>query len=367
MPVHRRRLVSLWRSSRIVSLVAIAVLVSLAVVATMPSGRHQVVSQRDANLATQLTDSTTEKETASRRIYPYSIVAGGVQSPTEVMQAVADDPTVAAHYAGIDSSRLRVDHVSGTPRAYVSYRRGGQVYWTSHAIALHDGEAILTDGVTTLRARCGNMLSDTPQQPVALDEPDLGDFELIDDPGDGRLLDAIFMSAGPSLLGAPPLTVLPENNGPGVFTHGPEGTYFAGLGLSDPVDPAVDPGVVISGPVISPFPPIDELPITSVLVPGPSTTSHLGPGLSAEAYLMGFGAIDPGDPAFRSGDPGDPAFRSGDIIDDPGITSRSPIDEQPITPVPVPEPGTIALVGLGLAAIVRHARQRLHKDQNTAE
>jgi hypothetical protein len=104
-------------------------------------------------------------------VYPYSVIPGGAYSATELDAAVRSDSVVAAHYAVFDRSQLRTTRAAQSAAVYVSYRRGDQVYWTRHKVRLAAQEALLTDGVNTARARCGNRISFTPQRPTEAGEP----------------------------------------------------------------------------------------------------------------------------------------------------------------------------------------------------
>jgi hypothetical protein len=44
-------------------------------------------------------------------------------------------------------------------------------------VALRPGEQLLTDGRNEIRARCGNRISDTPQEPTAPKEPEVTEFD----------------------------------------------------------------------------------------------------------------------------------------------------------------------------------------------
>jgi hypothetical protein len=113
---------------------------------------------------------------APRRIYPYSIVPGGVHDAAELARIVKADPVVAQHYAGLRLDAVRDVTVTRPRAVYVSYRKGDQVYWTAKKLTLKAGETLLTDGSIELRARCGNMISDTPRLPVEAAGP--GEEEL---------------------------------------------------------------------------------------------------------------------------------------------------------------------------------------------
>jgi hypothetical protein len=117
-------------------------------------------------------DATDATPSRARRVYPYSIVPGGVTSRAELARAVMADKVVAAHYAGFAVEKASLRTVAGARAVYVSYRKGGQVYWTAHKVTLAEGEAILSDGSNDIRARCGNRISETPQLPVESNGPD---------------------------------------------------------------------------------------------------------------------------------------------------------------------------------------------------
>ncbi len=108
---------------------------------------------------------------AARRIYPFSIIPGGVADKDELARVIRTDAVVAAHYAGFDVANARAVTVT-TPRAvYVSYRKGDQVYWTKKKLMLAPGETLLSDGRNEMRARCANRISDVPMYPVEANGP----------------------------------------------------------------------------------------------------------------------------------------------------------------------------------------------------
>jgi hypothetical protein len=110
-------------------------------------------------------------EQSRRAFYPYSVIPGGVESAVELQNAVAHDPVVAAHYKGFDLVRARVIRLNHARAAYVSYRKGNDVFWTSERMRLAKGETVITDDKHMLRTRCGNQISEVPLAPVALAEP----------------------------------------------------------------------------------------------------------------------------------------------------------------------------------------------------
>jgi len=128
-----------------------------------------------------------------RKVFPFSIVPGGILNRQDVESKVDADQTVKSHYGGIQVDKLKPYRLTQPAHGYVSYRVGNRVFWTSKRLYLKPGEMLLSDGANLLRARCGNRLSSTPQAPVmpvgeptqaALDLPsyDLPNFQGL--PGD---------------------------------------------------------------------------------------------------------------------------------------------------------------------------------------
>src|SRR6202030_349717 len=115
--------------------------------------------------------------TGQAPVYPYSVIAGGAQSPQELRQAVAVDPVVAEHYADFDVAKARRVTLDAPQLMYVSYRIGNKVFWTKHKLALRKGEAMLSDGSNMARTRCGNRVSVMPVRPNAPAEPSSSELE----------------------------------------------------------------------------------------------------------------------------------------------------------------------------------------------
>jgi hypothetical protein len=159
----------------------------------------------------------------ARRIYPYSIVPGGVTSRAELAHAVMADKVVAAHYAGFAVDKASLRTVARARAVYVSYRKGEQVYWTARKVTLAEGESILSDGQNDIRARCGNRISDTPQLPVEVKGPDEKELDTFTEPvaqaGDGALREVAFdpdLQDGESR----PFEPSPVPNGAGLLVAG---------------------------------------------------------------------------------------------------------------------------------------------------
>ena len=104
-------------------------------------------------------------------VFPYSVIPGGIRSGQELAEAARRDALVAQHYAGFQLGAARVIRLKKDRRAYVSYRLGGQIFWTKHKVTLRAGETLVTDGKNVARGRCGNRVSDAPNLPVSPKEP----------------------------------------------------------------------------------------------------------------------------------------------------------------------------------------------------
>jgi hypothetical protein len=82
----------------------------------------------------------------TRRIYPYSVVAGGVGTRAELERIIRSDKVVAAHYAAFAVDKAQPVTVAKPRAVHVSYRKGDQVYWTAKKVMLAQGETLLSDG-----------------------------------------------------------------------------------------------------------------------------------------------------------------------------------------------------------------------------
>jgi hypothetical protein len=108
---------------------------------------------------------------SSRPVYPYSVIPQGVETAEELRTAIQQDSVVSAHYSDFRVHTARAMRLAGEHQFFVSYRVGGQVYWTKRKITLHSGERLLTDGEHLARTRCGNRLSEVPATPTVPSEP----------------------------------------------------------------------------------------------------------------------------------------------------------------------------------------------------
>jgi hypothetical protein len=113
-----------------------------------------------------------------RFYYQYSVIPGGIGSPDELREAVAEDSVVANHYADFGLKRANFVTLGRDQAFYVSYRLPSGVYWTSRPMLLHRGEKLVTDGFNLARVRCGNRLSEVPLLPVSPAQPTLAELNV---------------------------------------------------------------------------------------------------------------------------------------------------------------------------------------------
>jgi len=221
-----------------------------------------------------------------RRVFPYSVIPGGVDSTQELQNAVAHDGVVLRHYADFDLSRARIIRLDRDREMYVSYRLGDHVYWTKKKLKLRKGESVVTDGKHEARTRCGNRLSDTPSEPVSPIEPSTEALEAAPDP-------VLFVETRPPFNFQLPTSVTPTNPPGGdivppvypiIFTPGAPG----GTPPSAPVvtPPGAPGGTPPSAPVGTPFsnPPLPDPP-PPVATPEPGTLILLATGLGVFAVI----------------------------------------------------------------------------------
>jgi hypothetical protein len=133
------------------------------------------VHRRLASVAAQVSAARTWK---ARLAYAYSVIPGGVHNVHELREVAARDYVVRRHYAHFNLERAEFVRAHEARLVYMSYRRGDAILWTRKKVRLGADELLLTDGVITARARCGNQISETPRLEVAEDEPEEASFDL---------------------------------------------------------------------------------------------------------------------------------------------------------------------------------------------
>ncbi len=254
---------------------------------------HATQTKPEAGL---IAGGVREATNTPRRIYPLSVVPGGVYSSDELARARRMDSVVTAHYADFGTVAT-AGRLTQDAYMYVSYRRGDRVFWTLSKHRIPRGEAVLTDGKNLARARCGNRLSDVARQPTL--------------PGPQPTEKALNMPSLPPPLGLP---------APPLFS--PE--YEASLPVA-PTGTAASPSV--PGPAAATTPaasPLSPLGFASGI--GPAGFPYVAaPGTSTVGTKRGgSGGTTPG-----SGGPGIHAPGSG--------------------PSPVPEPASFGLLSISAA------------------
>jgi PEP-CTERM motif len=238
----------------------------------------------------------------SRAVYPYSIIAGGAESPKELKEAAAADPVVAQHYADFDITKAHRVTLDSPQLMYVSYRIGNKVFWTKHKLALRKGEPMLSDGHNMARTRCGNRVSVLPVRPNAPAEPTSSELDA-----------PVF----PAIVSSP---------------------YLAAYSVAPPA--------LYSGPIPSPGGPGASFVLVAPFFPLPGGGGIVGSKSSSTPPPgVGGGTPPPG------GGGGTPPPGGGGGTPPPGGGGTPP-------PVGVPEPGTAALVLIGLSAAAMRARRK---------
>ena len=285
----------------------------------------------DADLGTTADDQLLTSG-LGRPVYMHSVVPGGVYSASELRSAIRDDAVVAAHYRDLDQSRLRTEIVAQDRYVHVSYRKGDRIFWTKNKVLLRQGETIITDGKTQVRARCGNCISEDPLLPTSESEPEVIEFD--------KLVEGPPTSA--PALATPPIALLPE----------PMDPLGAGVGApsleAGPIEPLASGrfgnGLVppLSASNGDPTPPVDIPNGTSARPSSPNPPGTDLPPFTPFPELPPPGGNDP------------PSLLPPEHFPPPELT---PLDV-PSDPIPVPEPGTLLLIGAGVAALIR--RLRLH-------
>lgn len=183
----------------------------------------------------------------SRPVYPYSVVAGGVEDAKELKWVAEHDPIVGAHYTGFNYAHAQVVRLTLARSVYLSYRIGNRIYWTHRRVTLHKGEKLITDGRMTARTRCANRVEETPQQEaVSPAEPPAQKFDEPVRPGEGTAMQSPGVPFESAFLNRPQM--------PGVEAVGPLSLYdpFVGgnfLPLSPPPLPVglCSPGAKTKG------------------------------------------------------------------------------------------------------------------------
>jgi len=259
----------------------------------------------------------TKEPEVQRRVYPYSVVNGGVHSVEELRSAMERDPIVAEHYSNFKLERARVIEAQEDGEFHVSYRIGVEIFWTKKRLRIARGERLITDGPTFARTRCANLLSEVPRGKTSAYEPRTEVFDAPTLPPSGSI-----PSITPAVFGGGPF-------GPGGATPIPGASTLPPSGGA-PFPPSIFPG--------GGLPPAGG---TAFIPPtGPGGASPSQPILPITPIIPGGDPADPGSGGGSGG--GDGSGNGGD----PGTP-----------PAPVPEPTTMILLGSSLLALWRFSKK----------
>jgi len=188
-----------------------------------------------------------DENDAQRKVYPYSVIPGGVESAADLKNSLTRDPIVAKHYEDFQVERTQVVRLNQDRLLYVSYRLGNRVFWTKKPLLLPKGEAVITDGEHLARTRCGNRLSEAPASPVLAAGPE---FEA------GPPEEAEVFPGAPEMVGPPalPVSPLPPSTPPTTSATPPGSPLPPGGGIIVPPVVPVPGGGSTPSPIPTPEP-----------------------------------------------------------------------------------------------------------------
>ena len=278
----------------------------------------------------------------ARPVFRHSIVPGGVRSREEVVAAMTKDVVVKAHYSAVKPAALRQVQLSSPLKVHVSYRVGNNVYWTKRPLTVAAGEFVLTDGTVTIRERCGNLLAAQPLGPTQTGEPDPDEFEMHVQP--------LAPSSQSVAAGSPRSTVgsIPDVAVATQFRLAPSATQFGSQGGQfGGGPPGTSKGTPTSGSGTPTTNSVDDPPPSNSGPPAGDPPAGNPPAGDPPAGNPPGGNPPIGDPGPPGSDP--PTIKIPDGPGDPGGPG-DPNNHLQDVPLPVPEPATWTLVGIGLAA-----------------
>ncbi len=391
------RTASLLRKKKQRTRVLLGVLAAVAVIAVAANWESAPAAKVTTGAAAPilkiaLNSTATTEASAARRIYPYSIVPGGVASREDLERRVTTDKVVARHYASFDIKKAHAVTVAKPRAVHVSYRKGDKVYWTRNKVMLAQGETLLSDGTNEMRGRCGNRISDTAMLPVAVGEPTAAELDesmnvAVDPAEDGGLQNASFLFGDDMPTGnasqSRNFTGAPQGNAPPAepYTRGgmpsaPAAGAANGMGLlpsrylTVAAAPTIALGPVTEGAVtvnpatpdapaatdtpVTPVAPITPVtPDTPVTVTPPVIT--LPPAVS-EPPVITLPPVSSAPPATDV-----PPVVTPPVVIVPPKTPVPPVTA--ITPTEIPEPGTLPLIGVAFALMLAVSRRRRRNDK----
>jgi hypothetical protein len=241
-----------------------------------------------------------------RKVYPYSIGAGGARTVQEAKRAMSD-PAVQFHYAAFDLKNLRQVTLTSDLVGYVSYRYGDKIFWTTKKLRLKAGETVFTDGQHIARGRCLNCYSAMPMMPTRRTEPS---ESTLDSPVEVPLIALAFPNlplpvAEPRILPGPHSEVAPvipagTGGGGGAAGGHPGFGFFPILPIIPPIHRHHPTNNTASNVVPPPVTPSGPLPPPVTVVPEPDYVWMLIAAFLALAVLGGIKSRRAGQARARS-------------------------------------------------------------------
>lgn len=348
-----------WLSALLIGASALLVLIALMLSVTNPAtltGTSAATSVPQQATGPLIAAPGTQTNPAP--VYRHSVIPGGVRQSSELTSALARDQYARAHFASFNASKAYVVHTKAPRLAHVSYRMGEKIYWTKKKVRLPAGEALLTDGKSFVRARCGNRISDTAQSNVSDKEPAPEVLDMVIPPA----------AAGPMGTKQSTSTGLRRTGPVNGALNSPENIAQATAAPRSgaPTTGAPNPGVLppfAGAPMPGTFPPPTVEPKPGTF---PPPTVEPKPGVVPPPPE----APKPGTVPPPTGAPGPGPFpppTEGPIIGPfpppvtvlpPPLTPPMPPVTVPENPTEIPEPATFALVTLALISLMFMQQRR---------
>lgn len=89
-----------------------------------------------------------------RKVYPHSLIPGGVRNIDELKWRITQDPSLADWYRGFNWGTARTC-VLQPGRFFVTTRNTEHIGWSSQPVE-RGGQSCITDGTRTILTKCGN-------------------------------------------------------------------------------------------------------------------------------------------------------------------------------------------------------------------
>ncbi|TQK11004.1 PEP-CTERM sorting domain-containing protein [Herbaspirillum sp. SJZ107] len=312
-----------------------------------------------ARPADAVTAGTAAVAAGPRRIYPYSIVAGGVAGRAELAHVIQTDKVVAAHYASFEVAKAHPVAVAKPRAVHVSYRKGDQVFWTAKKVMLAEGETLLSDGKSEIRGRCGNRISDVAMLPVEAGAPSEEELDAaVDDGGDGGPLQVAAPFAGEGGRYAHQLLSFPNGAGLLAVTGGegwhPPGGFPGGVPSGSYPGPSYGTPTVVTGgssALVGSTSDPGKLPTQTGSAGGSTSETPRGTSPADTAPAPVAAPIELADTVQPEPEPAVPAPTLPGTVLSPVAPPAIPVATLEPT-AEAPEPASLWLGGVGMAAML---------------